>query len=223
MKLWIRGNPATFATVAEDRWKEILRRHILPPLQTQDPGKGGIILIFHLASFTRNGQAFDIDNLVEPVFSILINEKGYFKGRRTNIRWWYAKKEKDSDEGLEIEISSCPPEISRGRIIIDEVYTGPLPESAKSKDLPAWLKSKNIKPIEGRFSLYLKFPEKINIGDIATGRVKHTIDCLYPIIGGDEKSPEDWRIEELIVEKGGGEGIKLKLRHLYFEGPLNNN
>jgi len=30
--------------------------------------------------------------------------------------------------------------------------------------------------------------------------VKATIDCLWPIIGGKPRTPEDWRIEELMVE-----------------------
>ncbi len=42
----------------------------------------------------------------------------------------------------------------------------------------------------------------MNLGDIATGKVKSIIDCLYPVIGGNMGSPEDWRIDILEVTKG---------------------
>src|SRR5262249_26357590 len=40
-----------------------------------------------------------------------------------------------------------------------------------------------------------------NIGDLATGPVTATLDCLYPVLGGVAGAPEDWRIVGLYVEK----------------------
>ncbi len=53
-----------------------------------------------------------------------------------------------------------------------------------------------------RYAVGLRFGgSAVNIGDIATGRVKSVIDCLYPILGGVVGAPEDWRITSLYVEK----------------------
>lgn len=52
------------------------------------------------------------------------------------------------------------------------------------------------------FYVRLRFDsERLNIGEIVTGAVKSTIDCLYPIIGGENGRPEDWRITILQIEK----------------------
>ncbi|MBZ0268569.1 hypothetical protein K8I85_10475, partial [bacterium] len=53
----------------------------------------------------------------------------------------------------------------------------------------------------GPFSLGMAFGGAINIGDIATGRVKAVIDCLYPWLGGNCGAPEDHRISALHVEQ----------------------
>jgi hypothetical protein len=43
---------------------------------------------------------------------------------------------------------------------------------------------------------------RISLGEIATGPVKATIDGLWPLLGGDAGSGEDWRIRELHLERG---------------------
>ncbi len=51
--------------------------------------------------------------------------------------------------------------------------------------------------------LLLRFSnDKINLGNIATGKIKTTVDGLYPLLGGAPGQPEDWRIRTLAVEKG---------------------
>lgn len=211
MKVFVWGRPAPFATTLEKAWKEALKAQI--PEKEDNLILRGIKLIFHLESFFHNNRPFDLDNLVEPVLSVLVNKKGYFGGKRSNIRQWYAKKVKSSAEGVDIELSEDSPLSLNRKLLIDDVYNGAIPSSAKSKDLPDWLTSKTIKhPEKGdRFSVHLSFPEGINIGDIATGIVKSTIDCLYPVIGGSAGSPEDWRIDEILVEKGRVNGIGIRI------------
>ena len=42
----------------------------------------------------------------------------------------------------------------------------------------------------------------VNLGDIATGKTKPIIDCLFPVLGGTSGDPDDDRISTLQVEKG---------------------
>lgn len=224
MNFFVKGNPVPYSTKLEKQWKDSLRKQI--PINNDSTSKEqGVILKFYLESFTHNGNPFDLDNLVEPVFSVLIGEKGYFKGKRNNIKWWHAYKILSQSEGVEIEISrndniDSNNKISQikkfasnnfihikiklgQKILMDETYTGTMPTSAKSIELPEWLKSKGINPLgrDDKVSVYLGFPENVNIGDIATGKVKSVIDCLYPILGGTSFAPEDWKIEELFIWK----------------------
>ena len=56
---------------------------------------------------------------------------------------------------------------------------------------------------------------KVNLGDIATGAVKSTIDCLYPILGGAAGAPDDWKVGTLQCEKGArdapAEGVLIEV------------
>ena|GEM_PF-6910869 len=62
------------------------------------------------------------------------------------------------------------------------------------------------------FGFILIFPESVNIGEIPTDTVKSTLDCLLPIIGGKEGAPEDWRIDELLVERQSGySSLRIKI------------
>lgn len=100
-----------------------------------------------------------------------------------------------------------PPEVIIGTKdpFFDEIYEGELPKRATDPEIPTWINSlgTNVKINEdGRFSLRLQFGgNKVNIGDIVTGKVKSTIDCLYPLIGGKRGDPEDYKIDFLQVEK----------------------
>jgi hypothetical protein len=58
------------------------------------------------------------------------------------------------------------------------------------------------------------FPDRINRGEIATGAVKAIIDCLWPIIGGKPRAPEDWRIEELMVERKDYNSLKITIQRI---------
>jgi hypothetical protein len=46
----------------------------------------------------------------------------------------------------------------------------------------------------GAIAVDLEFAGPVNLGDIATGRLKNVIDCLYPVIGGRPGAPNDARI-----------------------------
>jgi len=214
MPFFIKGEPATFATTSEKVWKQILASAI--PLCQGVNKYSGIALRFTLSSSTHNSQPFDLDNLVEPVFSVIIGEKGYFSGKRTNLLWWYAKKNIGTPAGVEIELSGGSPLIRiKGTEIFKGEYAGELPKSATSEALSSWLISQGFRERRHeRYGIHLIFPERINIGEIATGAVKATIDCLWPVIGGKPGAPEDWRIEELMVERKDYNSLKITIQRI---------
>ena len=55
----------------------------------------------------------------------------------------------------------------------------------------------------------------MNLGDSATGVVKSTIDCLYPLLGGTTGAPDDWKVDNLLGEKGApdapAEGVLIEV------------
>jgi len=144
MLVVILGEPATFATSGEKDWKEKLAQGIQPC--QKEKNYRGIALRFKLSSHTRNCQPYDLDNLVEPVLSILIGKKGYFCGKRTNLEWWYARKDIGKPAGVEIEILEGKPQmVIKSEEIFNDEYRGELPKSATSRGLSEWLISLGFK------------------------------------------------------------------------------
>ncbi|MBC2726966.1 hypothetical protein [Desulfosporosinus sp.] len=205
--IWVGGVPATYATKAERPWKDCLSDTVTLTPQSE-VGYTGLDLRFILPTFAPKGHPLDVDNLCEPVFSVLIGKLGWFQGKRPNLRWWHATKAEGISYGVQITAIKAvmyDTEDGLGKPIFDSVYTGDLPSKATDTQLPIWISRLKTNPIkkDSRFVVRLLFGnEKINIGDIATGKVKSLIDCLYPIIGGISGNPEDWRIDSLIVHKG---------------------
>ncbi len=204
-RFWVPGVPATFATRNEVPWKDTLEES-LPRCSGEK--FCGLKLNFTLLTQAPNKQPLDVDNLCEPVFSVFINRLGWFEGRRPNLKWWCAYKKAGHPSGLEllIEPNSAPEMIEEfGNPFFDETYAGLLPSKASSPNIPSWLNTlEKIEPLQDNEKLVVRLQfggQKVNIGDIATGKVKSTIDRLYPVIGGRVSSPEDWRIDILQVEK----------------------
>ncbi len=202
---WISGIPGTFATSKEAPWKESLIKSVPPASEEKF---SGIRLKFKLPTLSPNKQSLDVDNLCEPVFSVIINKLGWFDGKRPNLIWWCGEKEMGKPSGLELSLESMQaPRLEEefGSPIFKRTFEGELPNKASDPEIPSWLNSiiKTDQPINNdRFAVRLQFGgSKVNIGDIATGKVKSTIDCLYPILGGERSKPEDWRIDTLQVEK----------------------
>jgi len=202
---WIDGTPATFATAKEFAWKRALARQIpSPTLQGQETG---LLLRFVLPSLAPWGHPLDVDNLCEPLFSVLVNRLGWFNGRRPNIRWWRATKEGGEALGCAITVSTEPvPPALASSPEWEELYTGPLPSSARSPEVAEWAHRVRHEHapdwIPRSCALSLGFSRAaINLGDIATGPVKSFIDCLYPLLGGHAGAPQDHRIDSLTVTK----------------------
>jgi len=204
---WILGTPATFATRREKLWKEILSDAIppSPSLSVQ-----GISLKFELTGEAGGERKVDIDNLCEPIFAVLVGRKGWFSRRRPNIEWYSVSKtyvtSAEAISGCQISVYASLPTIAtvqRTGALFSAIYEGVLPRSARDEPFANWVRQHATAHSQAsRFSVGLRFGgSAINIGDIATGRVKSVIDCLYPILGGVVGAPEDWRITSLYVEK----------------------
>lgn len=203
--IWVEGIPATFATKGEKPWKNTLFNSLA---FVENVDCDGIELKFYLPSLVSSGHPLDVDNLCEPVFSTIVGRLGWFQGRRPNLRWWSTSKEEANQTGLRIILGDTVPvkwlSVS-GELIFDSIYNGELPRKATDPMVPKWIKDSNLvnQKDNDRFALQLMFGNpKLNIAEIADGRVKNLIDCLYPILGGGSGTPEDWRIDSLLVQKG---------------------
>jgi hypothetical protein len=218
-EIWVAGRPATFATKGEKPWKEVLAA-VVPPPGTSDTARG-VRLEFVLPTLTPSGMPLDVDNLCEPVFSAVVNGLGWFGGQRNRIEWWEASKRearRGEEAGCWIRFdNAAEPGDPESAGLIDAGYCGPLPRSAKDEAVHgwAWDQRKAVHPgtVPKRAALWLDFGDgTVNLGDIATGRVKNFIDCLYPIIGGAAGSPDDHRFERIVVTRSADRAVSADVR-----------
>ncbi len=218
-EFWIAGEPATFATKRERPWKEAIRQAV--PAGESCCDRGGMLLDFQVESSQRGGQPFDIDNMCEPVFSTVINQLGWLGGRRPNILWFRARRLLKTPSGCTVRLEQgMAPEFGQvgHRLMLRDVYTGPLPTSGSAPELPAWQLGLTgvASTTSTELSIRLSFAgTKVNLGNIATGAVKSTIDCLYPLLGGTAGAPDDWKVSALQCEKGAqnapAEGVLIEV------------
>jgi hypothetical protein len=95
-----------------------------------------------------------------------------------------------------------------------------MPRSARDETLAAWVSRTMSRPARsaGGLTIVLGFAGPVNLGDIATGRLKNVMDCLYPLIGGRQGAPNDSRItciEATRMESGVAAGVRVRV----IEGP----
>jgi hypothetical protein len=146
-----------------------------------------------------------LDNLLDPLLSVLVNRVGWFGGRRPAIEFIWATKSSADRPGCELELLRQPPgsPISEP-VLIDDVYEGPPPRSARDEPLAAWVRDHVVAP-EGpgrSFGVALWFGDpRVNLGDVATGRAKPVVDCLWPTLGGRPGAPHDHLVRELRLSR----------------------
>ncbi len=198
----VDGVPAGYSNPEERAWKAILSDCLSATDSRATPK--GLTVDFRLKASQRR-EGTDIDNLCEPIFSVLVNQKGWFRARRSNIRWFRVQKWLSQSPGCSLLVLNCDAlPLEEKRVVFQDLYTGPLPKSARDTAFSYWLsaKIKRFDQLE-RCALGFEFADhRLNIGDIATGRVKSLVDSLYPILGGLPGDPHDWRVNFLQVEKG---------------------
>jgi hypothetical protein len=202
----VKGTPAPWANSGETKWKNDMRSQV--PDAGNAIGLKGLVM-----EFGYRGRG-DLDNLCEPVFSVVVNEKGWFGGRRSNIEWWIASKESKRSGCKIVASSDESPMVDFGKVVFEGRYKGPLPRRAINESLLDWLKKSYVaKPVGNMVGVELGFEGySINLGDISTGPVKSCIDCLQPILGGPEGNPDDGRISDLLVKRVKGNGRSVLIR-----------
>ena len=196
---FVDGRPAPFATAGERPWKEAVAAALssTPP----EPHGSFLELDFAIAPAVGYARGADLDNFCEPVFSVLANRLGWFAGRRPNIQAFRARKTLAEVTGCRIRILGerwHDPWIE-GLVLLDGVSGGPLPVSARDEAFAGWVAGAMVRPAAPGLlvAVELRFSGAVNLGDIATGRVKNVIDCLYRVLGGSPGAPNDSRIEVL--------------------------
>lgn len=205
-KIRVSGYPATFSTRGEKPWKARLGLQ-LPQCNSSGQEKG-LEARFSLTTLRPNKQPLDVDNLMEPLLSVLVRSKRWFGGNRNVLRWWRATMAEDARPGCNIEVhdeDDAPILFNSGTIFaLDDVYTGNLPRSGTNGVFASWASNRGspLGRAWGYYVLRLRFGgQAVNIGEIASGQVKATIDCLWPMLGGKAGAPQDWRIRTLQVER----------------------
>lgn len=203
LRLRVDGRPAAFAGgEPERRWRQTLQSALAPP--APDPAARGLRAAFALPPPAPGRPGADLDNLLEPLLSVLVNRVGWFAGRRPAIEFIWATKSPADRPGCELELLRQPLGSPIGApVLIDEVYENPPPLSARDEPLAAWVRERLVAPPPGgSFGVALCFGDpRVNLGDAATGRAKPVIDCLWPALGGTPGAPHDHLVRELRMSR----------------------
>lgn len=167
----------------------------------------GLFADFRIAPPTAKSPGYDLDNLLDPVFSVVINSRGWFGGRRPNLRWVAARKETARETGVYLAVLADPPDQwveSRVEVGIHDVYRGHLPSSAAVEDYAIWIQRHMMRRLpSGPVGIQIDFADNhVNLGNIGTGMAKVLIDGMWPVLGGERGAPDDRRVAALIMRKG---------------------
>lgn len=198
--IWVEGRPATFATRGEPAWKDSIALKI----GNRGGANNALEMDFHIHERYLTLTGFDLDNLCDPVFTVLASRLQWFGGRQSSITGWTAGKSYGLKEGV---LLNNPERISLDvaldRIIFDSVYQGVFPKSALDPEIPAWFNAMASVPrVSGPCGLALLFgPAKLSIASLSGGVVKHVMDCLFSILGGKPGTPHDHLVYEMRVAK----------------------
>ncbi len=202
---WVAGRPSSYSSALEKPWKAAIAETV-PPTAGETPERG-VSLEFVLDDAAQAaGNEPDLDNMLEPLLSAFVNGLGWFSRRRPNIELIAATKCHGPAPGCQITlVDSLPSEMQWGkdRDFFHDVFPGPLPISATDSPLADWVAGHGGGMIAGGpVGVHLGFGDAaLNLGDIATGRVKSVLDGLWPLLGGNAQAPDDGRIGSLVLEK----------------------
>src|SRR2546430_12610173 len=75
----VRGTPVGYSSgAAEQAWKAQIKSAV--PLAPAAHAGDGLLADFRIAPPTAKSPGFDLDNMLDPVFSVVINGRGWFGG-----------------------------------------------------------------------------------------------------------------------------------------------
>jgi len=194
---FVRGEPALLLSRGEAVWRDNVR----------GCGVGNLVdirLRFVVSSWRRGGNLFDLDNLVDPVLSVV----GAREAQRRSV---WASVEVGDEPG--VEISARPPP--------------PAPPTATTVHLRA-APRRSVRTVERLAELVDHAPIGIDeacgcsltLGSDTPGLgfgferadQAHDRDALWPLLGGAAHSPADHRIRDLRVRTDpSGTGVVVAL------------
>jgi len=190
---------------AERAWKAQIMSAV--PVAPVTHAGGGLFADFRIAPPTAKSPGYDLDNLLDPMFSVMINSRGWFGGRRPNLRWVAARKKAAGETGVYLAVLEDPPDLwveSRVEVGLDNVYHDHLPNLAAVADYTTWVQRHMVRRLpSGPVGIEIDFADNhVNLGDVGTGRAKVLIDGMWPVLGGQRGAPDDRRVAALILRKG---------------------
>jgi hypothetical protein len=201
LERFVRGRPASFATAGEQPWRQRILADLAGLIPHSQPAF--LELDFVVARAIGYAEGADLDNLCEPVFSTLVNRLGWFGGRRPNVMAFRARKVVGQDTGCRVRITKARWSDAwiDGTQLLNASTSIALPRSARDEDFTGWVAERMTGPARpaDAVGVEVRFAGPVNLGDIATGRLKNVIDCLHPVIGGTGRAPLDDRIRTLEV------------------------
>lgn len=181
--VFVAGEPALLLSRGEAAWREAVRCCGVTALTD-------VRLRFVVRSWHRGGNRFDLDNLVDPVLTVVAAAPPL---RRST----WASVETGDDPGVEISATAPPPP----------------PPNATTVHLPS-APHRSVRTPERLAELADHVPIgsdeacgcALTLGNDTPGLVfgfegpiKPTIDALWPLLGGAAHSPADHRIRDLRV------------------------
>jgi hypothetical protein len=196
------GRPTPFAGGKNEAdWRAAIVDTVPP---ASDPSvHSGIRVRFALSGSAGRPRKCDLDNLLDPVISSVVNKRGWCGGKRTALNFVQAEKLVADTEGADIELLESPTvvELVAESVLLDAVYDGACPTSALDPVFAAWVQAVMTETLgERRASVALTFSDStVNLGEVSTGRLKPLIDGLWPLLGGTPAAPQDERIDELLL------------------------
>jgi hypothetical protein len=201
----VRGTPVGYSSgAAEQAWKAQIMSAV--PLAPAAHAGDGLLADFRVAPPTAKSPGFDLDNMLDPVFSVVINGRGWFGGHRANLRWVAARKAA-GETGVHLAVLEDPPRPwgeSGAEVGLDDVYHNQLPSPAAIEDYTTWVQSHMLGALPGGpVGIEIDFTDDhVNLGDVGTGRAKVLIDGMWPVLGSKPGAPDDGRVAALILRKG---------------------
>lgn len=199
----VAGVPVPFAAGDPERlWRRALAAQLPVGDVAGMTDADEVSLSFSLGPSTQLGR--DLDNLIDPVLSVVCGQLGWFRARRPTLRRIAARKAPASETGLVLSNVADPH--PPGDVHFRGRYTGNWPSSGRDLVISDWVQEHGATPIPpGDVWLCLRFESAtVNLGDIATGVTKKIVDGLWPLLGGSPGRPDDHRIAWLLLEKGEG-------------------
>ncbi len=199
------GEPALWLGSGYEAWKARVAGSVT--LAEAAP-VAGLMLDFRVASLLRNGQRFDLDNLVTPVFEAALGPRR--SALRRGLGWWFASRRVDPRPGLTVSAASAPPAPGSDApwpLVLDARVPGVLPADSREGGMHF------VTAIEAAldgfapattdlFALELAFgPEVEDISWVAERPIKPVVDCLFPLFGGRGGAPDDWKVQRLLVRR----------------------